>query len=1536
MSYITPSQKMVRYLNSLGVEDVSRFDMDFLSIKHDIENREKIVFTFKKSSSWKEDLLHEFLLALSNANYPFDVRFEYERTIEFEDVDALFQNWYMHNYMNLPPFQLMPGEEKTIYASFPDSITKKEVNAILKEFSSLISFINYPFHIELEQSVNEASSPKEETEKKLAKPHSTEENASLKSKQNNVEEIEPEGEEAESNDDPEYSDEEAEKETRRLQLQEAEQAYLQSLEHQKWEQSRREIYKKGNYVKLERIADAFEKKTGNVEVVGEVVAVTTKTTRKGKLFSTFTIGKVGDGGLKVRAFASKSGIPEERLTLLGDGQYVDIRGSLERDERTGELGLFAHYMDDALPPPLREDPEERKRVELHLHTKMSAMDGLGDINDYIKLAMNMGMKALAITDHGNLQCFPIAESALKKIKSKKPDADFRIIYGVEFYTFRKPQYVYNPINIPLKRAKYCVFDFETTGLSYRYDHPTEFGGVIVENGMVTDRLDLFIDAGVPIPEKIQKKTHITNDMLKGAPNEVEAVKRISEFIGSDDVIMVSHNARFDIGFLNAMRKKAGMPPLPNPVIDTLALSYYLFPEAARHNLGALSRNLKLDVYNNEEAHRADFDAEALNSVWQAIIPILERDTKNPSLTHKDLMSLEITNRNVYKHMKTFHTIALAQNQEGLKTLYKLVSKSETVYMAAGSTPKIDVEDLAQNHQNILYGSACFNGEVFSDASERSQEELEKAMELYDYIEVQPKENYSYLVDTEELSEDRLLSILRSIIDTGDKLHKRVVATGDCHYVNPEDKILRDLYINAKALGGGLHPLHYIHREELKNPDFESPDQHFRSTKEMLDSFRSWLPEEVCQRIVVDASNEIADLCNGDIKILKSKLYTPDANLPGSAEKLREICYGNLKNTYGDNPDPKIKDRLDKELAGIINNGYSVTYYIAHLLIKWANSKGFFVGSRGSVGSSFAANMAGITEVNPLPPHYLCPKCKRLEWAEDPSLRSGFDLAKKKCPHCGEEMLRNGQSIPFETFLGFHAEKVPDIDLNFPQDRLGLAHDETRLLLSTKEENEAYAKGEPVESPHVIRAGTIAKAESKNCFGYVKKYYEDVLGKAVGPDDQAYVSYLSEKATGVKRTTGQHPGGIVVIPADMEIFDFTPYQYPADDPTAGWLTTHFDFASMHDSVLKLDELGHVDPMALRIMHELTGIDFRSIPMNDPKVLSLFTSPKALGLKENRLGFKTGAIALPEFGTNFVQGLLEEAKPRTFNDLLIISGLSHGTNVWNGNAEDLVLSGKSLEQVIGCRDDIMNYLIQMGVDSGTAFKIMEYVRKNKVGNPLKPEFEEAMRKAKVPEWYIDSCRKIRYLFPRAHATAYVMAALRVAWYKVYCPLEFYATYFFTRCHSFDIKIMSGGIDSIMAGIQDIQERSARKETNDTDDEKLKSYMAALEMVERGYTLENINLMESDSSMWKVSKERNSVIPPFTCIPNFSQRAAEGIVEARKEGAFLSKENLLSRVKKAKDASGQPYAIGNSIIEALDDVGALKGLGESDQMSLFEFNF
>ena len=1524
--------KMLRFLTSLGVADPSLFDMDFELVGRDSANPNKVVMAIHKDTPWEMSLLEEFQEALSDVKYEYSMRFSYGEEVSFESIDQLFEDWYLSHYHGIPAFQLTPGKDNHINAFIPEDLSLSTMKEIVADFNALLGWLSYPERVEIEEGnapieiPAEAKIPAESQQIQVnvvssPVPETAESSDSTSEEDDDKDEDEKEDGETGScetpvgdspdNGSPDDSAPVPDEDelSRQAALAQAEQNYMAEQKAASEAAANARSFRRGDYQPVAKIEGLFSIPQGNVEFSGHLYATNFRVGRKGGLYGTIGVGDA-TSAINVRAIESRSGMSAEFLNALKQGDIVKIRGAIEFDKRTSERQIFAHYIDILPPEPLRTDPEPDKRVELHLHTKMSAMDGLGEVNDYFDVAKNMGMKAIAITDHGVIQAFPAAESAAKKTGLKP-------LYGCEFFMFDYPTYVFNPAPIELRKAKYCVLDFETTGLSSRYDHPTEFGGVIVEHGMVTKHFDQFINPGVHIPEMITAKTHIDDSMVKDAPSEIEAAKIISDFIG--DAILVSHNAPFDVGFLNAIRAKAGMPPVSNPVIDTLALSHYLFPEAARHTLGALSRNLDLDVYDEGDAHRADYDAEALNNVWQVIIPILTKDAEH--LTQADLAHLVSTNQNFFKHLRSYHMVAIAKNQAGLKAIYRLISDSHTTYLSAGSMPKISRQELIQYRENLIFGSACFNGEVFEIACNKSEDELRQCMGFYDYIEVQPPENYSWLVHMGDLGQDRLMQVLHSIIDTADELHKPVCATGDCHYVNPEDKVLRDIYIVQKALGGGNHPLNPHRREDM--PLFPNPDQHFRSTQEMLDCFRPFLSEEKCREIVIKNTNWVADQVE-PIQILKDHLYPPSANLPNSDVKLREIINENIRKTYGDHPDPAIPARIEQELKGIIENGYSVTYYIAHCIIKKANEEGYIVGSRGSVGSSFVATMSGITEVNPLAPHYLCHKCHHFEWSSDPNIKSGFDLPEKKCPVCGEIMEGNGQNIPFQTFLGFKAEKVPDIDLNFPADYQSKAHAYTRTLLSTPEENEKIAKGEPISNPHVIRAGTIATAEEKNAFGYVRGYYERVLHQEWGSVNKAWVAYLASRCAGVKRTTGQHPGGIVVIPADMDIFDFTPFQHPADDPDASWLTTHYEFASMHDSVLKLDLLGHVDPMALRMMSLLTGVDILTIPMNDKKVLSLFSSPEALGLHQNPLAFKTGAIALPEFGTSFVQGLLEEALPHTFNDLLIISGLSHGTNVWNDNAEALIKNKTAtLQEVIGCRDDIMNDLIGWGIDNSKSFKIMEYVRKNKVGKPLKEEDIEEMKKHNVPDYFIESCKKIRYLFPRAHATAYVMGAVRVAWFKIYHPLEFYATYFTVRCDKFDIEAMTWPLDKIVEEIHRLQSASKipgamftdrtgeERKYSDKDDEILKTLICAAEMVDRGFHIKNIDLMRSLGSDWAVDAEDNAIIPPFSVISGLGAAAADTVVVARKDGPFISIEDLRDRTK-----------LSQTDIETLRKLGVLDG--------------
>lgn len=1563
------NQKMQRFLLSIGINEPERFDIDFDNITRDLNDTSLLHFVIRKTSPWDTSLLEEFKEHLSMIEYGYDIKFVYDKAPSFEDVDTLFQDWYFTTYKSFPSFVLMPKDDKKIFAIPNSSNDEESYKTIIKDFTSYLQFLNYEYEIEIlddPEKVKEIEEAKKEVEVPVEKTKAASEeieDATFEETDSQDESLSDESEDSHSSFLDLYAKEEEERleENRKI-----EEEYIQSLKKEKEDKEHKKIYIKGDYAKLDSIKDVYTTTYSNVEIEGELYGIDEKNairkTRNGKLMLSAAVGDFEFGSaVNIRLMESHFGLKAEDITQFSAksiGKRVRVKGAVDKDFRTGQKQIYVHYIEFIDSLPEREEEEPESRAELHLHSKFSAMDGLGDIKNYLKLADKWNMPAIAVTDHGVIQCFPAAEKALadlngaRKKKGLEPTKT-KMIYGCELYMIDKPTPVFNSqSDAPISAQTYCVFDFETTGFSHTYDRPIEFGAVIVgPDGMAIKRIDRFIDPEMPLSKSAMEVNHITPEMLKGAPKMKDAIKEISEFIG--DSVLVAHNAHFDVDFLNMMRESAGLPHITNLVVDTYPLAMYIFPDAGQINERALAN--RLEIHDDSGVfHRADYDAEQLSKIWLSLIPLLQKKYKNPNITFNDLNKLPIDNQLFYRHVKSVHTTVLAKNPEGLKDLYRIISESETTYLSPQSglnaaTPLVPRSFLNENRSNLLVGSACLNGKVFELAMNGTQAQLEEEMKFYDYIEIQPKENYSWLIGMEEISQDRLMDILKRIVATAKKLGKKVVATGDCHYVNPEEKVTRDVYISATGLGGTSHPLM---RGRGRHAPFENPNQHFRTTKEMMDSFREWLPEEECYEYVIKNTRDIANQCE-QLQILKTRLYTPDANLPNSDQKLRDICYEQLRKTYGENPDPKVKDRLDRELDGIINNGYAVTYYIAHLLVKHAledndnpEHMGYFIGSRGSVGSSFAATMAGITEVNPLPPHYLCPECKHFEWANDMpefrTLRSGFDLPKKKCPECGHDMLRNGQSIPFETFLGFKADKVPDIDLNFPADYQAKGHLYTREILSTPEENGAYAKGEFVHSPHVIRAGTIAAAQEKNAFGYVKHFFQ-TKNEELTINNRAYCAYLAYKCSGVKRTTGQHPGGIVVIPADMDIFDFTPFQHPADDPKAEWLTTHYEFASMHDSVLKLDELGHVDPVALRRQCYLTGIDISKaadvIPMDDPAVLSLFSSPKALKLKKNPLGFKTGAIALPEFGTSFVQGLLEEANPKTFNDLLIISGLSHGTDVWNNNAEDLVVKqGRSLNDVVGCRDDIMNYLISMGVDPSMSFHIMEYVRKNKAGNPLKPEFEEAMKQCNVPDWYMESLRKIKYLFPRAHATAYVIGAVRVAWFKLYNPLEFYATYFTTRCDKFNIKTLSSSLGTIVDRIKEIQNDP---EAGDVEQEELKSDIAACEMVDRGYKIENVSLKESEANEWKVCRERKSIIPPFKAIPDFPSTAAEGIVEARKSGDFFSQEDLLDRVKKTVNISESKkqgktvyYSIGEAALKALEDLGALKDLSKTNQMSLFDF--
>lgn len=1452
--------KIARFLKSVHLEDES-LDLDFDFCAWDLFDPKLFNMQFCKQTPWDYASLSKFLDALSNLPYRHFVTYRYAEEIAQEDVLRLVGDYYFatFNVAFLYPYQL-EEDRIVIHGKVGDERIEKDI-AKCNEF---LKSIGYPLlTLQLEELVEE----KEEDVIDEEWVPSMEEELEEETEEERVARLQ---------------------QIRREAVEDILEDGREDLRKAEKEQENARLFAQYKHIIIANI----DANIGNVDFDAKLFSLETRKTKKGKWMA--NLGLADQSSAIYGKLFEKKDLPGSFILGLKVGERYRIRGKAEIDAFSQDLVVSIRQMDLLPSESPRTDEESEKRVELHLHTKMSTMDGVSTIKDYCRVASAMGHRAIAVTDHGVAQSFPIAQSAAAK-------AGIHMIYGCEFYMIEDQLHaIRNPSPIQLNNCDYVVFDFETTGLSMRYDDIIEFGAVRIEKGIEVDRKNIYVNIHRPLPKKIKDLTGISDETLKRKGVEIrEAMEMIRDFI--KDACLVSHNIDFDYGFLNETCRKLSLPYFTNPAIDTLALSRYLYPDAKNHRLGTLCNRMQVE-YDEEQAHSADYDASVLNEVWQAMLSKLTKD--HYEMRHDELKDLKISEDHL-KHLRPSHVIALVKNSAGLKDLYRLISFSHIDFLA--EVPKIPRSYLEKYRENLLLGSACFNGEIFDAARTKSRAQLLEKAKFYDYLEVQPPENYSYLVHMGEMSEEQVIRAIHDIIDVADELGKPVVATGDVHYANPEDKKFRDVFIYAKGNGGVNHPMmpYSRQKEDGDIPYFENPDQHYRSTKEMLDAF-SFLGEEKAREIVIKNTNRIAD-CIGEVKPVKDKLYVP--KIDNSEKLLSDLCYQTAHEVYGD-PLPKVvADRLEQELKGIIGSGYSVTYYIAYKIIKKANEDGYMVGSRGSVGSSFAATMAKITEVNPLPPHYHCPKCKFTEFPENPGVTSGFDLPEKKCPKCGCDMIHDGQDIPFATFLGFNADKVPDIDLNFPGDYQPRAHLLTKDLLG---------------ADNVFKAGTIETVADKTAFGYAKGYFERVaprLGIDLASVSKAEIAYLATGCTDVKRTTGQHPGGIVVIPRDMEVFDFTPIQYPADDKDSAWKTTHFDFHVIHDNVLKLDLLGHVDPLALKMMADTTGIDVLTIPLNDPETLSLFSSGEALHRHANYLKETTGALGLPEFGTNMGRRMLEETHPTTFADLLAISGLSHGTDVWAGNAETLIQNGTcTIKEVIGCRDDIMTFLMKKGVEPLTSFKIMEDVRH---GKGLKEEYVAIMKEKDVPDWYIDSCNKIKYMFPKAHATAYVTMALRVGWFKVHRPLEFYATFFTVRCRQYDLKIMLAGEKAIIAKLEEIKGKGFDASQKEVDLEK--TLTIALEMEERGYHLENIDLYKSDATKFLVDKETNKIMCPFVAIDGLGESAANSIVEARKDGDFLSKEDLLKRTK-----------ITLQNMEKLEQLHVLDSLADTDQMDLFSFNF
>ena len=1175
---------------------------------------------------------------------------------------------------------------------------------------------------------------------------------------------------------------------------------------------------------------------------------------------------------------------KEFLDKITINTYLRATGSMTYDAYARDQVFDARVLEIIPSPNEREDRALNKRVELHLHTKLSAMDGVSTIESYVEQALKWGHPAIALTDHGVIQAFPEAQAAVKG----KP---IKMIYGMEAYVVDDlVEAALQPQPVELNNAIFVSFDLETTGLSGRHDAIIEFGAVKIKDGIQFDSFQTFINPRRRLSPTITRLTNITDEMLVSAPTIEEMLGKIRAFLG--DAILVAHNAAFDVRFLNEAFKAHNLPPLTNPIIDTVVLARYLYSMKS-YSLGGVCRYLNI-AYDEDDAHRADYDARILGEAFLMILNDVV--TKHRCLTHDAINQLRPLD--YYKQARPIHAILLVQNATGLKNLYKLVSISHLEYIT--HIPLIPRRILSEHREGLIVGSACFNGELFDIAHTGTKQELMDATSFYDYVEIQPLANYSYLLDTDRLDgKDRLVRILHDMMEAAEACGKPVVATGDAHYVAPRDKIYRDVYIMAKAKDARAHPL-YDFRKRVK----ANPDQHFRSTDEMLDAMRELFDEERVQRMVITAPAAIAATIDV-VEPIKDRLYTPSLPNIDAQQEIEDMCHHEAKRRYG-NPLPElVAKRLEKELTSIRDNKFGVIYYLAHRLVKKSREDGYLVGSRGSVGSSLVATLAGITEVNPLPPHYLCRQCQHVEFFLDGDVASGYDLPDHACPVCGSLMSGEGQNIPFETFLGINGDKVPDIDLNFSREYQAQAHNYTKVLLG---EN------------NVFRAGTISTVAEKTAYGYARNYFEET-----GRDQyrEAEAHRLSMHCTDVKRTTGQHPGGIIVVPLDKDVYDFTPIQYPADETDASWKTTHYKFAAIHDEILKLDLLGHVDPSALRMLQDLTGVDPEEIPMNDPAVLSLFTSSEALGVTKDQIEENNGSAGIPEFGTTFVKSILEDAKPTTFSELVQISGISHGTDVWRGNAQDLIRNHTCrLMETIGCRDDIMTYLIHMGLSDKSAFKIMESVRK---GKGLSEEFKQVMRANKVPEWYIESCQKIKYMFPKAHAVAYVVMALRVAWFKVYRPLEYYATYFTTRCNVYELETMVQGQEAIRTRLFNIREKIRTKSPDlDNRERELEDVLLlALEMTARGYRFAPLSLAKSHATQFLVDGEHGALIPPFISIPGLGESQAQSIVLAREDKPFLSKQDLLSRT-----------ALNATLVKTFEKMGVLKTLQEEDQLSFSFF--